>query len=90
MRLIALGARFGRRRSVLAASGDAGRALARCIVDLARGSLPGPEDYEAMMPPVAVYSVRRVPGANLWIWFSFDDERVYLVNLSASPPVPLK
>ena len=90
MRLISLTTRFNRRRTTLAPSGEAGRALARCIVQLARESLPGPDDYEAMMPPTATYWVRRVVGANLWVWFSFDHTRVYLVHLGDKPPVPLE
>ncbi len=41
------------------------------------------------MPPTARYWFRRVPGQNLWIYFSFDDVTVYLVTLSAKPPIPL-
>jgi hypothetical protein len=42
-----------------------------------------------MMPPTAVYWVRRVLGANLWLWFAFDDDRLYLVHLGSSPPIPM-
>jgi hypothetical protein len=62
-------------RTALVASKEGGRALARCIAPLERETLPGPGDYEAMMPPTAVYWVRRVLGAKLWLWFAFDDER---------------
>jgi hypothetical protein len=43
-----------------------------------------------MMPPASVFWVRRVPDRNLWIWFSYDDVRVYLVHLGDKPPMPLE
>jgi len=89
MRLTIFTPRFNRRRVALVTSREIARALARCIVALGREPLPGPGDYEAMMPPTAVYWVRRVLGANLWIWFAFDDERLYLVHLGGSPPIPM-
>jgi len=42
-----------------------------------------------MMPPVALYWFRRVSEFNLWIWFAFDDERVTLVSVSSTPPIPI-
>lgn len=90
MRIVSPTARFARRRSALAAGEQARRAVAQCVRELEQGPLPGPQDYEAMMPPASVFWVRRVPDRNLWIWFSYDDVRVYLVHLGDKPPVPLE
>jgi hypothetical protein len=50
--------------------------------------LPG-SDREGLMPPVARYWFRRVPGHNLWLWYAFDDAELILVSLTSTPPVPL-
>jgi hypothetical protein len=63
--------------------------VARTIGALTREQLPGPQDLESLMPPVARYWFRRVQGFNLWIWFAFDDEAVIVVSLTATPPVPV-
>lgn len=89
MRLVTLTERFCKRRQALAPSGEAGKAVGRCAAALARDDLPTVQDAEASMPPSATYWFRRVPDVNLWIWFSFDDERVYLVHLGNKPPVPI-
>lgn len=34
------------------------------------------------------YWVRRMFAAKLWIWFAFDCERLCLVHLGSSPPIP--
>ena len=52
------------------------------------GELPGPQDREALMPPVARYWFRRVLGFNLWLWFAFDDAELRLVSLTDQPPTP--
>jgi hypothetical protein len=52
-------------------------------------TLPGPNDAETMMPPVAIYWFRRIPGHNLWLYFSFSDTSVTAVSLTQRPPVPL-
>jgi hypothetical protein len=51
--------------------------------------LPGAQDAETFMPPVAQYWFRRVPGQNLWLYFAFDETELLLVSLSAKPPIPL-
>jgi hypothetical protein len=53
-----------------------------------REVLPG-LDAEALMPPVARYYFRRVPGFNLWIFYAFDDTELVLVSLTRNPPIPL-
>jgi hypothetical protein len=67
----------------------AGRALGAALAALSSGSLPGPLDYTAAIPPTGFAWVRRVPGANLWIYYRFDDAVARAVALSATPPVPL-
>jgi len=84
-----LGTRFRARLAALAGSGEAGRAVVRVIGALCREPLPGPQDAETIMPPVARYWFRRVPGHNLWIYFAFDDATLYLVTLTSRPPIPL-
>jgi hypothetical protein len=32
--------------------------------------------------------VRRVTNANIWIFYSFDDEAVTLLYATSSPPIP--
>lgn len=66
----------------------AGRALASTLASLRASELPGPLDFEAMIPPVRKTWVRRVPGANLWVFYTFAANELVAVTLSASPPVP--
>jgi Txe/YoeB family toxin of Txe-Axe toxin-antitoxin module len=70
-------------------SGPAAIAIRATIGALARGQLPGAQDQETLMPPVARYWFRRVSGHNLWIYFAFDDTQLIITNLSTRPPVPL-
>ncbi len=65
------------------------RALLATLTGLAEGALPGPLDYEVAIPPTRFAWVRRVPGCNLWVFYSFDAEEVRAVALTASRPVPL-
>ncbi|MBI4954299.1 MAG: hypothetical protein HY908_19905 [Myxococcales bacterium] len=51
--------------------------------------LPGPLDYETMMPPARVSWIRRVGGENLWVWYTFNASTVYVGPVTAQPPVPL-
>ena len=70
-------------------SGHLARTVGECAAALSRDDLPTLQDAEAMMPPTSIYWFRRVPGANLWIWFTFDDQRVFLVSLTAKPSSPI-
>lgn len=66
--------RFNKRRRALGLiSGPRGIALARAIGALARGTLPGPADFETLMPPVRRYWVRRVVRFNIWVLYTFND-----------------
>ena len=81
---------LARRRSLGVVKGAAASvAVGATIAALVREELPGPEDREGLMPPVARYWFRRVPGHNLWLWFSFDDDELEIVSLTAVPPIPL-
>lgn len=50
--------------------------------------LPGPEDTRALVPPTGEAFVRRVPGRNLWLWYTVAGDVVTVVGLTADPPVP--
>ena len=77
-------------RRVGIASGTAtGRALGTTLAGIAKGELPGPLDYEAAIPPTRTAWVRRVPGHNLWIFYTFDVAAVRAVALTGSPPIPV-
>lgn len=62
--------------------------LAATIRALAAGPLPGAQDVETPLPPAKLAWVRRVPRANLWIYFTFDDDRVFIGSVVRTPPVP--
>ena len=90
LRLPILSTRFQERRKALGlTSGPAKFALAATVASIARGPLPGPQDAETLMPPVARYWFRRVPGHNLWVYFAFDEGELIIVTITARPPVPL-
>lgn len=63
--------------------------LAATIARLQLGNLPGPLDAETLVPPTARWWFRRVPGANLWVLFTFDSSSVTLRSLANNPPIPL-
>ena len=89
-RILRLSERFNRAVRRLGVAGSpAGKALASLLADLQREPLPGLQDAEAMMPPVAIYWFRRVPGHNLWLYFSWSDDELFAVSLSPHPPIPL-
>lgn len=64
-------------------------ALGTTIRSLAVGPLPGPADIEVGVPPVRTAWSRRVAGMNLWIYYSWDDARVFVLTVVTSPPVPI-
>jgi hypothetical protein len=66
-----------------------GAAVGRLVAKLAAEELPGPVDCQAMIPPTRTAWVRRVPGENIWLWFTFDDVAINVVTLTDSPPMPL-
>ena len=89
-RILRLSERFNRAVRRLGVAGTpAGQALASTLVSMQQETLPGPLDAEAMMPPTAIYWFRRIPGQNLWLYFSWSNTELYAVSLTARPPVPL-
>jgi hypothetical protein len=54
-----------------------------------RADLPGPQDAEALVPPVGRKWFRRVSGQNLWLYFAFSDNALIASDLSAQPPIPI-
>lgn len=67
----------------------AGAALSALLKTMEGAALPGPQDAETLMPPVARFWFRRVPGHNLWLLFAFSETELIVVTLTARPPVPL-
>jgi hypothetical protein len=65
-----------------------GAAVGRTVNVLSANPLPGPQDFQALIPPTDRAWVRRVPNENVWIWFRFDDGSLLLVTLTNHPPVP--
>ena len=90
-RIPRLTARFlDRRRALGADAGSTALAVRRTVADLVAGPLPGPGDLETLMPPVLRVWVRRVRGANFWVFYTFDEQVVSMVTLARTPPVPLE
>jgi hypothetical protein len=52
--------------------------------------LPDEEDTLVAVPPVGRAWVRRVEGANLWLYFTFNDTSLQLRVLTSTPPIPLE
>ena len=67
-----------------------GRAVGQTIAALAQDeTLPAPSDTRATVPPTGIAFVRRVPGRNLWLWYTVAAEVVAVVALTGDPPIPL-
>ena len=89
-RIPRLTARFLKRRQALGATvGPAAFAVSATVGALTREPLPGPGDYEALIPPVVRAWCRRVTGFNLWLLYVFDDAEIEVYTLTANPPVPI-
>lgn len=68
-----------------------GRAVGQTIAGLVSAStLPAPGDVRALVPPTGSAFVRRVPGRNLWLWYTVSDDSVMVIGLTADPPVPVE
>jgi hypothetical protein len=52
-------------------------------------SLPGTLDVEATIPPTGRAFVRRVSDRNLWLWYHASDDHVFVIALTAAPPIPI-
>ena len=89
-RVLKVSSRFQRAQRRLVRPGTpSARGLAATIARLQSGELPGPLDAETLAPPVARWWFRRVPGANLWVLFTFDASSVTLHSVTQHPPIPL-
>jgi hypothetical protein len=67
-----------------------GRAVGRVIAALmVEGTLPGPGDVSALIPPTREAFVRRVPDRNLWIWYVEVGAELLLLGLTSEPPTPI-
>jgi hypothetical protein len=65
------------------------RAVFATIAALAKtDELPGPADYEASFSPGRAY-VRRVTSHNVWLFYRFDADHVFLLTARREPPVPI-
>jgi len=65
-------------------------AVAAVIRRLAeQADLPAPTDLPALLPPTHAAFARRVPGHNLWLWFTTSADRLVLVTITDTPPVPV-
>jgi hypothetical protein len=89
----ALGLTEGYRRSFIRLSltwtPAARRALLMTLHALSSDPLPGALDYPTLVPPTLRTWVRRVPGQNLWVHYTFTDVEVRVRTLTNAPPVPL-
>jgi hypothetical protein len=63
-------------------------ALGAVVGSLSREELPGAADFPAIIPPKLRAWVRRVPGFNLWLFYTFDVAEVRVLMVVATPPVP--
>jgi hypothetical protein len=86
-RVLRLSDRFqASRRALIVPRTLPAAALGATLGRLAVGSLPGPLDFEALIPPVGVAWVRRVPGS-LWLFYRFDDAEVEVLAMTNVEPV---
>jgi hypothetical protein len=88
--------KIGRRlRASLDAAGvipgtDTGRRIAAVLRALTTDEeLPRAGDVEVAISPVARAHVRRVVGANLWVWYEDRGAFVLALLVSRDPPVPI-
>lgn len=91
-RIVSFGARYRRAADRVGAvpGSTIGRDVGRTIAALAAADvLPGIADMEALIPPTSTAHVRRVPGRNLWIWYTATGNAVRVITITDSPPVPI-
>ena len=92
-RLVVLSPRYlSRARALGIVSGsNRSRAVGLVVRALAGADqLPGPGDTRALLPPTREAFVRRVPGRNLWLWYTAArDDELFMVTVTTEPPVPV-
>jgi hypothetical protein len=93
LRVAKLTDKFSRSAARLhAVGGETGRKLGRLIRTLESAEvLPAPSDLATLVEAdergvSALWHVRRVPGRNLWVWYSATDHEVTLHALTNVPP----
>jgi hypothetical protein len=87
-RLLRLTDRFFFQRSLLVAPRTLpAAALAATLGRLLDGALPGPMDFRTAVPDVDTAWVRRVPGASLWVYYSFTDDELTVWSLNNREPI---
>lgn len=52
-------------------------------------NLPGPLDYEVLIPPVRTAWCRRIPCQNLWLFYRLSEDAVFILLVVRMPPVPV-
>ena len=68
-----------------------GRAVGKVLAALSdEPELPARGDIHTLRPPTHEAFARRVPGRNLWVWYTTRDDVVFLVALTSEPPVPVE
>ena len=86
-RLLRLTDRFFFQRSLLVPPRTLpASALAATLGRLLDAELPGPLDFRAMMPSGEVW-VRRVPGASLWLYYTFEADELTVWSLNNREPI---
>ena len=62
-------------------------ALAATLGRLLDGALPGPLDLPTLIPAAGEGWARRVPGASLWIYYTFTGDALTIHALGRSDPI---
>jgi hypothetical protein len=62
-------------------------ALNGALARLLAARVPGPLDFEALIPPVGAAWARRVPGLSLWVFYRFDEGEVEVLAMTDSEPI---
>jgi hypothetical protein len=89
-RVLRLKRGFAIARRRIPAGTPAAAALAATLARLTTARLPGPQDAPVLVPPVLHAWARRVPGFNLWVFFTFTDDALDVLTVTTSPPVPIE
>jgi hypothetical protein len=89
-RVLRLKRGFAIARHRIAAGTPAAAALAATLARLTTATLPGPQDSPVLVPPVLRAWSRRVPGFNLWVFFTFTESAVDVLTVATTPPVPIE
>ena len=78
-----------RRAGIQAHSSQSAAIIATVRILASAEILPGPFDYEVLIPPVQRAWVRRVASHNLWLYYRVRGDVVHLLIVTRDPPVPV-